>query len=67
MVQHFQRITTEPQVDRSITIQKITRHIPRALTVEHNQNLNKPISIEEVTQAVQEMPNTKLLALMDSP
>jgi hypothetical protein len=35
------------------------RHIPRLITEEHNQNLRNPISLEEVDQAVQEMPNGK--------
>ena len=33
------------------------RHIPRLVVEEHNQNLRKPITPEEVDQAVQEMPN----------
>jgi hypothetical protein len=36
------------------------RHIPRLVTEEHNQNLRKPRSPEEIDQAVQEMPNGKV-------
>jgi len=40
-------------------IQRILRHIPRLVTKEHNQNLRKPISLEEVDQAIQKIPNGK--------
>jgi hypothetical protein len=43
LVQHFQDIAKEPEVDRSEAIQRILRHIPRLVTEEHNQNLRKPI------------------------
>ena len=59
LVQHFQDIAKEPEVDRSKAIQRILRHIPILVVEEHNQNLRKPITPEEVDQAVQEMPNEK--------
>jgi hypothetical protein len=40
-------------------IQRITKHIPRLVTEEQNNNLNKPIAKEENDQVIQEMPNGK--------
>ena len=40
-------------------IKRITKHIPRLVTEEQNNNLNKPIAKEENDQVIQEMPNGK--------
>jgi hypothetical protein len=59
LVKHFQEIAKEPNLDRTEAIQRIVRHIPKLVTEEHNVNLCKPISKEEVDQVIQEMPNGK--------
>jgi hypothetical protein len=59
LVNHFQRITQEPNQGITEPIQRITQHIPRLVTEEQNINLNKPITKEEIDQVVQEMPNGK--------
>jgi hypothetical protein len=59
MVRHFHRIAQEPHQDRSEAIQRITQHIPCLVTEEQNIFLNKPIAIEEVDQALQEVPSGK--------
>jgi hypothetical protein len=59
LVNHFQNIAREPNLDRTEAIHRILRHIPRVVTMDHNLNLNKPISPEEVDQVIQEMPNGK--------
>jgi len=59
MVRHFHEIAQELHKDRSNSIQRITHHIPRLVTEEQNILLNKPISTEEVDQALQEMPSGK--------
>jgi hypothetical protein len=59
LVNHFQDIAREPNLDQTEAIHRILRHIPRLVTEEHNINLRKPISLEEVDQVIQEMPNGK--------
>jgi hypothetical protein len=45
------------------TILKITRHIPSLVAQEQNEALTRPITKEEVNQAVKEMPLGKALGL----
>jgi hypothetical protein len=52
LVNYFQDIAREPNLDRSKSSLRILRHIPRLVTEQHNKNLRKPISTEEVDQAV---------------
>jgi hypothetical protein len=59
LVKHFQGIAKEPNRDRTTTIQRITRHIPKLVTEDQNISLCKPIAKEEIDQVVQEMPNGK--------
>jgi hypothetical protein len=46
LVNHFQNIAREPNMDITEAIHKILRHIPKVVTTDHNLNLNKPISHE---------------------
>jgi hypothetical protein len=55
--------TSEPPGDRSPTIEKITQHIPGIITREQNESLLRPITIEEVDQALQDTPEGKALGL----
>jgi hypothetical protein len=59
LVNHFHGIAQEPNQDITKSIQRIIKYIPRLVTEEQNNNLNKPIVEEEIDQALQEIPNGK--------
>jgi hypothetical protein len=61
LVNHFHGISQEPNQDRTEAIQRIIHHIPCLVTEEQNNHMNKPITKEEIDQALQEMPNGKSL------
>jgi exonuclease III len=61
LIRYFQNLLTEPQVDRLDAINKITQHVPPLVTQEQNVVLLRPITIEEVDQALQETPKCKAL------
>jgi hypothetical protein len=56
---YFQNLLTEPRADRHEAINKVTRHVPSLVTPEQNAALLRPITIEEVDQALQETPKGK--------
>ena len=49
---YFKGIMTKDNNDRDQDIAQITALIPRTVTKEHNEILNKPISMQEVEEAV---------------
>ena len=55
LTQHFSEILREDGGDRSRDIEQITRLIPRLVTEENNEMLNKPIWMQEVEEAVNQM------------
>jgi hypothetical protein len=59
LTNYYKYLLTEPIKDRMPTIHKITRHIPSLVTQEQNEALTRPITQEEVDQAVKEMPPGK--------
>jgi hypothetical protein len=59
LIGHFQNLLTEPRADRHEAIAKVTRHVPSLVTPEQNASLLRPITIEEVDQALQETPKDK--------
>jgi hypothetical protein len=59
LINYYKDLLTEPIDDRMPTIHKITRNIPSLVTQEHNEALTRPITQEEVDQAVKEMPPGK--------
>jgi hypothetical protein len=59
LINHFQNILIAPREDRQEAISKITRHVPSLFTPEQNVGLLRPITIEEVDQALQETPKDK--------
>ena len=63
LVQHFLIIAEEPLEDRSRFIDQFTQYIPQLVTIEDNQNINKPVSEEEVSGVINEMQNRKALGL----
>ena len=54
---------TEDKNDRDWDIARIISLIPRKVTWEDNAMLNKPISMEEVEEAVSQMAQGKALSL----
>ena len=52
---YFKGIMTKDNNDRDQDIAQITALIPRTVTKEHNEILNKPISMQEVEEAVNNM------------
>lgn len=61
LVQHFQNIAEETMEDKSQFTKRFTQHIPKLVTREDNYNLNRPITEEEVNEAINEMHNGKSL------
>jgi mannosylglycoprotein endo-beta-mannosidase len=59
LLQYYQDLLTEPPQDRTDAIRKVTRHIPTLVTPEQNAALTRPITQEEVDQAVKEMQTGK--------
>jgi hypothetical protein len=59
LVSYYQDLLSEPPIDRSPDIEKITQHIPNLITREHNEALSRPIMIEEVDLALQDTPEGK--------
>jgi hypothetical protein len=48
LVNYYTNLLSEPILDRSQAINKITQHIPNLITHEQNEALMRPISMEEV-------------------
>jgi exonuclease III len=59
LINYYQDLLTETKEDRTEAIQRITRHIPPLVTSEQNAALTRPITQEEVDQAVKTMPPGK--------
>jgi hypothetical protein len=59
LISHFQNLITEPLPDRREAINKITRNVPSLVTQEQNSVLLRPITIEEVDEALQNTPKCK--------
>ena len=51
----------EPQINRQLAIEKILQNIPRIISKEHNQLLLRPISLQEVESAMQQLKEGKAL------
>eukprot|EP00253_Pinus_taeda_P022901 PITA_22901 len=56
---HLSHIAQEPGINREAAIQEITNAIPNSITEEQNWALRKTITMEEVEEAVRNMPNEK--------
>jgi hypothetical protein len=59
LVDYYQTLLTEPILDRDEAIAKITQHVPTLVSQEQNLALLRPISHEEVDQALQDTPKGK--------
>eukprot|EP00253_Pinus_taeda_P029800 PITA_29800 len=59
LLDHFGRIAQEPRINREAAIQEITNAIPKSITEEQNWALRKTITMEEVEEAVRNMPSDK--------
>eukprot|EP00253_Pinus_taeda_P029178 PITA_29178 len=55
LLNYFKQMHREPNVDRSQAIEKITRNIPKLISEEHNQLLLKPVDLQEVELAAQQL------------
>ena len=56
LVKYYQYLLTEPQKERTEAIRRVTGHIPTLVAPEQNAALTRPITQEEVDQAVKTMP-----------
>jgi hypothetical protein len=52
LIGYFQNLLTEPWAETQEAINKITQHVPSVITPEQNAALLRPITIEEVDQAL---------------
>ena len=59
LINFYQDLLTETKEYKTEAIQKITRNIPSLVTPEKNAALTRPITQEEVDQAVKAMPPGK--------
>ena len=55
LLKYYQDLLTEPQLDRTAAIRRVTKHIPALVTPEQNAALTRPITQEEVAQVVKDM------------
>ena len=56
---YFNTILQEPEGDRNQAIQIVTQHIPKIITDDHNTMLLKPITLQEVEQAMAQLKDGK--------
>ena len=54
-LRYFKQAHQEPNIDRTEAIDKVTRHIPKLITEEHNLLLLKPTSLQEVEIVVHQL------------
>lgn len=59
LLKYYQDLLMEPKKDRTESIQRVIGHIPSLVTLEKNAALTRPITQEEVDQAVKTMPPGK--------
>jgi len=58
-INHFKKVHQEPNFNRMLAINKLTKNIPKIITEEHNDLLIKPISLQEVEEVVQQLKDGK--------
>jgi exonuclease III len=59
LTDYYKNLLTEPSLNRSEAIAKIMQHVPSLVTQEQNAALLRPITIEEVDQALRDTPKSK--------
>jgi len=52
---YFKKMNQEPTINRAEAIDNITKHIPRVIIEDHNTLLLKPVSLQEVESAVNQL------------
>ena len=62
LTNHFKEIMTEDYGNREHDISRITALIPRSVSREDNENLSKPITMQEVEEAMSQMAQGKALS-----
>jgi hypothetical protein len=55
----YKDLLSEPKVDLTSTIERVTQNIPTIITQEHIEALMSPIMQAKVDQAIQELPKGK--------
>eukprot|EP00253_Pinus_taeda_P016855 PITA_16855 len=59
LINHFSQIAREPDIDKEEAIKDLLTSIPKLITEDQNKALNRAITMEEVEEAVKDMPNGK--------
>jgi len=60
-LRYFKQDHQEPNIDRTSSIDKVLRHIPKLITEEHNILLLKPTSLQEIENVVHQLKAGKAL------
>jgi hypothetical protein len=55
----YKELLSEPHVDHTSAIERVTQKIPTLITQEHKESLMTPITQEEVDQDLQDLPIEK--------
>ena len=55
LTQHFSEILSEDGGEKSCDIERISNLVPRAVTAENNEMMTKPIGLQDVEEAVNQM------------
>ena len=61
LINHFQIVHQEPQIDKQPAIERLTQNIPRIIMKEHNQLLLRPVTPQEVDMAMKQLKEGKAL------
>eukprot|EP00253_Pinus_taeda_P030389 PITA_30389 len=56
---HFAQVHTEPEGDKRLAIERITKNVPKIITEEHNELLLHPILMQEVDDAMSQLKEGK--------
>jgi len=63
MLSCYKNLLSEPPVDQSWAIETILKNIPKEVTKEQNEALMRPITREEVDQALRDTPIGKVVGM----
>jgi hypothetical protein len=55
----YMDLLSEPNMDHTSTIERVTKNIPTIITREHNEALMTPVTQAELDQDIQELPTGK--------
>ena len=63
LLNYFKDMLKEPNIECQPSINKITQHIPRIITEDHNQMLLRPVTMQEVDQDMSQLKDGKASGL----